>query len=118
MMSLKRRSLLAGGAALAAMPRFAHAAQSGLSADGLKRIPAALKPVMDTEEAVGLVTLLYRKGEIAQVNALGWRDREAKSPMARDSIFRIASMTKPTVAVATLMLMEEGKFRLSDPIGK
>jgi CubicO group peptidase (beta-lactamase class C family) len=118
MMRINRRGLIAGGAALAMTPRFASAAQSGFSPTGLKQITGSLKPFVEKEEAVGLVTLLYRKGEVAQVNALGWRDREAKSPMARDSIFRIASMTKPTVAVATLMLMEEGKFRLTDPVAK
>src|SRR5581483_4908867 len=70
------------------------------------------------EEAVGLVTLLFRHGEIAQVNALGWRDREAKAPMQRDTIFRIASMTKPITGVATMMLVEEGKIALADKVEK
>jgi CubicO group peptidase (beta-lactamase class C family) len=50
----------------------------------------------------GAVTLLYRRGEIAQVNTLGWQDPATKTPMTRDSIFRIASMTKPITAAAAL----------------
>jgi len=117
-MSLNRRSVLAGGAALAALPRMASAASGGLSSEGLKRLTSSLKPFVDEGEAVGLVTLVYRHGEVAQVDALGWQDRDAKVPMARNSIFRIMSMTKPVVSVATLMLMEEGKLRLTDPVTK
>jgi len=118
MMKLNRRNVLAGGAALAALPRFAQAGTGGFSPEGLKRITATLKPFVDKEEAVGLVTLVYRRGEIGQVDALGWQDREAKVPMARNTIFRIASMTKPIVSVATLMLVDEGKLKLNDPVTK
>ena len=73
---------------------------------------------VDRGELGGVVTLLYRKGEIAQVNALGWQDPKAKIPMARNSIFRIASMTKPITTVAALMLWEEGKYDLDTPIDR
>jgi CubicO group peptidase (beta-lactamase class C family) len=118
MMNLNRRSILAGGAALAALPRFAHAAPGGFSSEGLKSLTSSLKPFVEEGEAVGLVTLVYRHGEVAQVDALGWQDREAKTPMARNSIFRIMSMTKPITTVATLMLMEEGKLKLTDSVVK
>ncbi len=93
-------------------------ALGGFSSDGLATIPAALQPVIDAGDLSGFVTLLWRKGETAQVNTLGWRDVEAKAPMTRDTLFRIASMTKPITSVAALMLLEEGKLRLDDPITK
>src|SRR6185437_12967763 len=64
------------------------------------------------------VTLLFRHGEIAQINTIGHRDIGKKLPMERDTLFRIASMTKPVTSIAALMLMEQGKFSLSDPISK
>ena len=93
-------------------------ALGGFSSDGLATIPAALQPVIDAGDLSGFVTLLWRKGETAQVNTLGWRDVEAKAPMTRDTLFRIASMTKPITSVAALMLLEEGKLRLDDPVTK
>jgi CubicO group peptidase (beta-lactamase class C family) len=85
---------------------------------GLAQIPPALQAVVDAGDLSGFVTLIWRKGEIAQVNALGWRDVEARAPMTRDTLFRIASMTKPVTSIAALMLLEEGKLRLEDPIAK
>jgi CubicO group peptidase (beta-lactamase class C family) len=90
----------------------------GFSKDGLAAVTAQLEPFVAAEESVGLVTLLYRKGEIAQVNTLGWQDREAKVPMARDTIFRMASMTKPIASVAAMILVEEGKLKLTDSVEK
>ena len=119
---LDRRSLLAGSAVLASgltAPAFAAGKNpGGFSSDGLKRLTASLKPFVDEAEAVGLVTLVYRHGEVAQVDALGWQDLETKTPMARNTIFRIMSMTKPVVSVAILMLVEEGKLRLTDFVVK
>jgi CubicO group peptidase (beta-lactamase class C family) len=88
----------------------------GFAPGGLSQIPAALQPVVDAGDLSGFVTLIWRKGEVAQVNTLGWRDVAAKTPMTRDTLFRIASMTKPVTSVAALMLMEEGKLALHDPI--
>jgi CubicO group peptidase (beta-lactamase class C family) len=93
-------------------------ASGGFVAAGLAQIPPALQAVVDAGDLSGVVTLIWRKGEIAQVSALGWRDIEAKAPMARDTLFRIASMTKPVTTVAALMLLEEGKLQLDDPITK
>lgn len=88
----------------------------GFSPEGLAQIPPALQAVVDAGDLSGFVTLLWRKGETAQVNTIGYRDVEAKVPMTRDTLFRIASMTKPITSIATLMLMEEGKLKLDDPI--
>jgi CubicO group peptidase (beta-lactamase class C family) len=93
-------------------------ASGGFVAAGLAQIPPALQAVVDAGDLSGVVTLIWRKGKIAQVSTLGWRDIEAQAPMARDTLFRIASMTKPVTSVAALMLLEEGKLRLDDPITK
>jgi CubicO group peptidase (beta-lactamase class C family) len=93
-------------------------ATGGFIEAGLARIPPALQAVVDAGDLSGFVTLLWRKGEIAQVNTIGYRDVDARAPMTRDTLFRIASMTKPVTSVAALMLLEEGKLRLEDPIGK
>ena len=89
---------------------------SGFDREALAQIPAALQQVVDQGALSGFVTLVWRRGEIAQLNTLGWRDVEAKKPMERDTLFRIASMTKPITSVAALMLMEEGNLRLDDPV--
>ena len=87
-------------------------------AEALGAIPAILGGVIGAGDLAGAVTLVWRKGEEVRFDALGLRDREAGTPMTRDTLFRIASMTKPVTSVAALMLMEEGKLVLSDPITK
>jgi len=91
---------------------------SGFAASALAQVPVALGAVIDNGDLSGAVTLIWRKGEIVQVNALGRADLTSGRLMARDTLFRIASMTKPVTSVAALMLMEEGAFQLSDPITK
>lgn len=88
----------------------------GLNAEALGQIAPALQGVIDAGDLSGFVTLIWRKGEVVQVNTLGHRDVETKAPMTRDTLFRIASMTKPVTSIAALMLMEEGKLRLDDPV--
>jgi len=88
----------------------------GLNPQALAQIPAALQSVVDAGDLSGFVTLVWRKGEIAQVNVLGQRDIAAGKPMTRDTLFRIASMTKPVTSIAAMMLMEEGKLKLEDPV--
>ncbi len=86
--------------------------------EGLAAIPAMLQGIVDAGDLSGMVTLVWRRGEEVQLNTLGHRDIENKKPMTRDTLFRIASMTKPVTSVAALMLMEEGRLKLSDPIVK
>jgi CubicO group peptidase (beta-lactamase class C family) len=93
-------------------------ASAGFSPQGLAQIPATLQGFVDQGSLSGAVTLLWRKGEVVQLNTVGFRDLAAKAPMTRDTLFRIASMTKPVTSVAALMLIEEGKLRLDDPITK
>ena len=84
----------------------------------INRIPGALQGVVEAGDLSGFVTLIWRKGEIVQLNTLGKRDIAANKPMTRDTMFRIASMTKPLTSVLALMLMEEGRLKLDDPITK
>ena len=84
----------------------------------LAGIEPALQSVVDSGDLSGAVTLVWRNGEELQFNAVGKRDIEAGLPMTRDTIFRIASMTKPITSVAVMMLLEEGKLALEDPIAK
>ena len=91
-------------------------AQGGFVGAGLAQIPPALQAVVDAGDLSGFVTLIWRKGEVAQINTLGLRDVEAGLPMQRDTLFRIASMTKPVTSIAALMLMEEGRLKLDDPV--
>jgi CubicO group peptidase (beta-lactamase class C family) len=93
-------------------------AASGFTDAALAQIAPALQGVVDEGDLSGFVTLVWRKGEVAQVLTLGQRDIEAGLPMTRDTLFRIASMTKPVTSIAALMLLEEGKLRLEDPITK
>jgi len=90
----------------------------GVDQSALAKIPPALQGVIDAGDLSGFVTLIWRGGEELQFNALGHRDIDAGLPMTRDTLFRIASMTKPVTSVAALMLIEEGKLRLEDPITK
>jgi CubicO group peptidase (beta-lactamase class C family) len=78
----------------------------------------ALQAFVDGGELAGIVTLTSRSGEIVQAEAIGWSDVETKTPMRSDTLFRIASMTKPITSVAALMLVEEGRIALADPISR
>jgi CubicO group peptidase (beta-lactamase class C family) len=91
---------------------------TGLSAERLKRVNNLIERRIEAKDISGAVTLVARRGSIAHLEAQGLMDIETNKPMAKDAIFRIASMTKPVVGVAILMLIEEGKVRLSDPVSR
>ncbi|MGB7012283.1 MAG: serine hydrolase domain-containing protein, partial [Pseudolabrys sp.] len=99
------------------MPR-AKPEEVGLSSARLKRLTGILKADIDNGVVPGAVVLVARHGKIACLEALGYRDREAGAQMATDTIFRIASMTKPFTSVATMMLAEEGKLLIADPVAR
>jgi len=84
----------------------------------LARIPARMKSFVDKGTIAGAVTLAARHGETAILEAAGWQDMEAKKPMRVDSIFQIKSMTKPVTGVAIMILAEEGRLSLTDPVEK
>src|SRR6185503_17518647 len=80
-------------------------------------IQAALQPVVDAGQLAGAATLVWREAKHeATSTCVGWRDLEAKSPISRDTIFRIASMTKPITSLAALMLADAGRIDLNEPI--
>jgi CubicO group peptidase (beta-lactamase class C family) len=85
----------------------------GFSGERLQRIHDTIQKHIDSHDISGAVTLVMRKGRIAHLEAHGSMDLDSKKPMAKDSIFRIWSMSKPVTGAAILMLMEEGKLRLN-----
>ena len=94
------------------------AASVGVSAERLERLHRGMQAVVDRNEAAGIVTLVAREGKVVDLHALGYQDKEARTPMRTDTIFRIASMTKPITSVAVMMLYEEGRLFLTDPVSK
>jgi CubicO group peptidase (beta-lactamase class C family) len=96
--------------------RVALAEQVGLSSTRLQRIDAVVQSFIERGVISGAVTLVTRKGRVARVAAQGEMDIAAGKAMQTDTIFRLASMTKPVISVAILMLLEEGKLLLSDPV--
>jgi CubicO group peptidase (beta-lactamase class C family) len=99
------------GAASAARPE-----DVGLSSDRLERITRAIQQSVDEGRISGGVALVARHGKVAYFQAVGMADRDAHKPMRPDTIFRICSMSKPITSVAVMMLYEEGRFTLSDPV--
>jgi CubicO group peptidase (beta-lactamase class C family) len=90
----------------------------GISSERLKRVGEMVRRHMEAGNIAGAVTLVARRGKVAHFEAEGFVDLESKKPMTTDAIFRLASMSKPITAVATLMLIEEGKLRLNDPLSR
>jgi CubicO group peptidase (beta-lactamase class C family) len=79
-------------------------------------ISTALESIVNAGALAGAATLVWRDGKVVQTATVGWRDVGAQLPIERETLFRIASMTKPITSVAALMLLEEGRFALNDPI--
>src|SRR5262245_39060334 len=94
------------------------APSAGFDSARLKEIPARMQKFVDDSTVSGAVTLVARKGQIASVEAVGYSDLAAKTPMRTDNLFWIASMTKPMTAVAVLMLQDEGKLNVEYPVEK
>jgi CubicO group peptidase (beta-lactamase class C family) len=90
--------------------------QLGFSSARLQRLTDAYQGYVDRGELPGAVLLIARGDKIAYLQAIGYRDREKQTPMKTDTIFRLASMTKPIVSVAVMMLAEEGKIDLAAPV--
>jgi CubicO group peptidase (beta-lactamase class C family) len=111
---------------LAGIAVVAHAAplpeaspeEVGLSPARLGRLDAAMRKAVDSGELPGAVVLIARDGQLVYAKTFGWQDRDKKIPMSSDSIFRLYSMTKPVVSVAAMMLVEEGKLGLQEPVSK
>ena len=90
----------------------------GMSSERLARVKEAVQRQIDAGALPGAVTLVARRGKVVHFEAHGFNDVEAKKPMPKDAIFRLASMSKPITAVAVMMMIEEGKVRLSDPVSR
>lgn len=95
-----------------------HPEDVGMSSERLARIHEAVMRHVDAGEISGAVTVVARRGRVVHFEAHGLMDIESKRPMQKDAIFRIASMSKPITGVAVMMMLEEGKLRLSDPVSK
>jgi len=90
----------------------------GMSTKRLERIHQYIQGYMDRNEIAGATTLVARRGKIVHFDAQGFRYKEDNAPMQKDTIFSLMSMTKPIVSTALMMLWEEGRFMLDDPISK
>ncbi len=123
MYKAKLASLFLGALLVAAPALVLHAETAtpqsvGLSGERLQRIHDLVERTIAGGEIAGAVTLVARNGQVAYLEAQGVMDLASKRPMQPDSMFRIASMSKPVAAVAILMLAEEGKVRLNDPVSR
>ncbi len=90
----------------------------GMSTQRLGRISAAFKQQIDNGNLPGVVVMVARKGRLVYTDTIGFQNKEAGTPLSKDSIFRIYSMTKPLVSVAAMMLVEDGKMQLNDAVSK
>ena len=90
--------------------------KAGMDSKRLAQISERMKEFEARGQVAGTVTLLQRHGVLAHFEATGWADIEAKKPMQRDTIFQIMSMTKPITGIAIMMMAEEGKLRITDPV--
>ena len=90
----------------------------GLDPDRLERIVPLVEEAVERQEVAGAVTLVARLGRVGHLEAVGWRDLEARAPMETDTLFRIASMTKAVTSVAAMQLYESGALLLDDPVSR
>jgi CubicO group peptidase (beta-lactamase class C family) len=90
----------------------------GFSAEGLKALQGTMRALVDDGKLAGVTTLVARHGKVVYRDAYGVQDLATKRPVATDTLFRIASMTKPIVGVAMMMLWEQGKWTLDDPVAR
>jgi CubicO group peptidase (beta-lactamase class C family) len=100
------------------IPKAQSPEEVGFIASRLKRLSDRIEEGVKNNELPGAVVLIARNGKLVMFDSFGFRDKEAKVAMTNDTIFRIASMTKPIVSVAAIMLMEEGKLTLADPVSR
>ncbi|MFT5773832.1 MAG: CubicO group peptidase (beta-lactamase class C family), partial [Algoriphagus sp.] len=94
------------------------APQKGISQDRINRIDQMLNEAIDANQVPGLVAMIVKDGKVVYHSAKGFADLPSQQKMEKDQIFRIASQTKAITSTAVMMLWEEGKFQLSDPISK
>jgi CubicO group peptidase (beta-lactamase class C family) len=110
-------TLVLAGHAFAEVPT-AKPETVDVSPDRLSRIRTVLQKEIDADRMPGAVVMIARRGQLIYSEAIGFQDKAAGKPMTKDAIFRIYSMTKPLAAVGAMMLVEEGKVQLTDPVSK
>ena len=103
---------------LAQTPSRPRPDEVGLSSERLKQLSAALNRYVSDGKLAGGVLLVARRGQVGYLEAFGQRDVDARSPMREDTMFRIASQTKALVSTAVMMLQEDGRLLITDPVGK
>ncbi|HEY6988443.1 MAG TPA: serine hydrolase domain-containing protein [Bryobacteraceae bacterium] len=91
---------------------------AGMSAARVAAIPTRMKEYVDANQTAGIVTIVARHGKVAGFEAVGYQDLESKKPMRKDSMFRIASLTKPITCAGIMVLVDEGKISVIDPVEK
>ena len=119
--SITAIALVAAASPAVAQPARASAAArtpNGFSAERLARVDRFLQQYVDSNRIGGAVALVIRDGQVAYQKSVGWTDLEARRPMTPDAIFRIASQSKAITSTAVLMLVEEGKIALTDPVSR
>lgn len=110
--------LAASGPGFAEAPRAVRPEAVGVSSERLRRLGQFARETVERGQVAGLVTLVARGGQVIHLEAKGDADREARRPMQTDTIFRIASMSKAVTSVAAMMLAEEGRLTLGDPVSR
>jgi CubicO group peptidase (beta-lactamase class C family) len=111
-------AIIAGAITLTAANELASPESVGFSADGLKTFQQAMRVLVDEGKLANVETLVARHGKVVELDAYGVQNLTDKKPVTRTTIFRLASMTKPIVGVAMMMLWEQGKWTLDDPVAK
>jgi CubicO group peptidase (beta-lactamase class C family) len=111
-------SLVLANPAFAEVLSIAKPETVDVSPDRLSRIRTTLQKEVDADRMPGAVVMIARRGQLIYSEAIGFQDKAAGKPMSKDTIFRIYSMTKPLASVAAMMLVEEGKMQLTDPVAK
>ncbi len=91
---------------------------AGMNAQRLADIPLRMKEYVDAHQTAGTVSIVARHGTVASFEAVGYQDLESKKPMRKDSLFRIASLTKPITCAGIMVLVDEGKISVIDPVEK
>ncbi len=110
--------LLAGAPPGPAQAQRAGARAAGLDPAKLAELKTEMGKLVEARQIAGVVTLMARRGQVGSLQAVGFRDLEARAPMRPDTLFRIASMTKVATAVGVLMLADDGKLTVDDPVEK
>ena len=100
------------------LPKADRPEDVGVSSERLKRVTSTFQAEVDNGAIPGAVVLVARRGKVVYFEAFGFRDRESGAPMQKDSISPLASLTKPFTSVAIMMLAEEGRLTLQDPLSQ